>query len=53
MPLYNDYRVTIRTSTGGSVQIVISALDSGNASRTAASMFPGSTVTMVEMIRGG
>ena len=50
MPMYNEYRVTVRTAKG-TVQVVISAMDSGSAGRMAQSMFPGSTVTMVELVR--
>jgi|JI6StandDraft_1071083.scaffolds.fasta_scaffold2856214_1 hypothetical protein len=50
MPQYQEYRVTVRTAKG-TVQVVISAMDSGSAGRVAQSMFPGSTVTLIETLR--
>lgn len=49
--VYNTYLVNL-TTPQGSVQVTISAFDSGTAGRMAAQMFPGSTVTRIEKIGG-
>ncbi|MFO0857242.1 MAG: hypothetical protein U0640_07805 [Phycisphaerales bacterium] len=49
MSVYQQYLVTIRTKSD-TIQVTISAMDSGSAARAAQSMYPGSTVTRIEQI---
>lgn len=49
--MYNTYLVNL-TTPKGSVQVTISAFDSGTAGRMAQQMYPGSAVTRIEKISG-
>lgn len=51
MSAYCQYLVTVRTKFD-SIQITISAMDSGSAARAAQAMYPGSSVTRIEKIGG-
>jgi hypothetical protein len=49
MSVYQQFLVTVQTKSA-TIQVTISAMDSGCAARAAQSMNPGSTVTRVEQI---
>lgn len=51
MSVYIQFLVTIRTKFD-TIQISISAMDSGGAARAAQAMYPGGTVTRIEQIKG-
>jgi len=51
MSVYQQYLVSVQSPKFGSIQVTISAMESGSAGRAAQAMYPGSTVTRIEMIR--